>query len=97
MAEIVVSGRAYSDFKRIWRYIAEDSERAADQLLLAMDDRIQALAAFPEMGPTRPEIAPDARVLIHGGYLILYTFDPARDLVEIVAIVEGMRDLDRLL
>ena len=96
MTEIVISHRARDDFKRIWRYIALDNEPAADRLLLAIDDKIERLREFPELGATRPEIAPQARVLVHGSYLILYEFDRADDTVQIIAIVEGMRDLDNL-
>jgi len=96
LTEIVISRRAGDDFKRIWRYIALDNEAAADRLLLAIDKKIQRLRKFPELGASRPEIRPNVRVLMHGSYLILYEFDPARDTVQIVALVEAMRDLGSL-
>jgi len=37
-----------------------------------------------------------ARALVHGAYLILYDYDAASDIVEIVTVVESMRDLERL-
>lgn len=96
MTDIVISRRAREDFKRIWRYIALDSEAAADRLLLAIDEKIERLRRFPEIGAARNDIRPGARMLIHGAYLVLYEFDSATNRVEIVAIVEGMRDLDKL-
>ena len=96
MTRIVVSRRTLSDFKRIWRYIAVDSEPAADRLLLAMDDRLRLLGSFPEIGARRDDLRPGARMLVHGRYLILYSFERARDRVKIVAIVEGLRDLTDL-
>ena len=96
MTEIVISRRARDDFKRIWRYIALDNESAADRLLLAIDAKIEKLREFPELGSTRPEIAANARVLIQGSYLILYEYERAKDTVQIIAVVEGMRDLDNL-
>ncbi len=93
---IVVSRRAREDFKRIWRYIALDDETAADRLLLALDAKIERLRDFPNIGTPRDEIRPGARTLVHGNYLILYEHDAGADQVEIVAVVEGMRDLDRL-
>ena len=96
MPEIVVSQRARDDFKRIWRYVAFDDENAADRLLMAFDAKIERLASFPEIGVARNEIRAGARTLVHGAYLILYEYQLARDTVEIVAIVEGMRDLGQL-
>lgn len=96
MVEIVTSPRALADFRRIWRTIAFDSEAAADRLLLAMDASIQKLRKFPEMGVARNDIRPGARMLVHGAYLLLYEHRPKERVVEIVAVVEGMRDLDRL-
>lgn len=96
MTEIVLSRRAREDFKRIWTYIALDDDRAADRLLLALDARIERLRDFPGIGTARDEIRPGARTLVHGSYLILYEHDADADRVEIVAVVEGMRDLDRL-
>jgi toxin ParE1/3/4 len=65
-------------------------------LLLAIDAKIERLRDFPELGAARPEIAANARILVHGSYLVLYEFDRVDDIVQIVAIVEGMRDLDNL-
>ncbi len=97
MTAIVISRRAREDFKPIWTYIALDDQRAADTLLLALDSKIARLRDFPAIGTLRDDIRPGARSLVHGRYLILYEHDASADQVEIVAIVEGMRDLDRLL
>jgi len=45
------------------------------------------------LGPARDDIRPGVRVLVHGPRLVLYNFDAGADVVEIVAVVEGMRDL----
>lgn len=96
MTDIVVSKRALDDFKYIWRYVALDNEDAADRLLLALDAKIERLRTYPEIGSARDEIRPGARALVHGSYLVLYEYQAAADTVEIVAIVEGMRDLGQL-
>jgi toxin ParE1/3/4 len=46
------------------------------------------------LGPERPEITPDARMLVEGDYLILYRVRP--DGVDIVRIVHGARKLAEL-
>ncbi|WP_016745807.1 type II toxin-antitoxin system RelE/ParE family toxin [Rhizorhabdus wittichii] len=96
MTEVTLSRRARDDFKRIWQYIALDNETAADRLLLAIDAKIERLRVFPEIGTPRDEIRPGARSLVHGAYIILYDYDATIDRVEIVTVVEAMRDLDRL-
>ncbi len=96
MTTIVISRRAREDFKRIWTCIALDDDLAADRLLLALDAKIEKLRDFPGIGTSRDEIRPGVRTLVHGSYLILYDHDSDADQVEIVAVVEGMRDLDRL-
>lgn len=96
MTSIVISLGAREDFTRIWRYIALDDEAAADRLLLAIEAKIERLRDFPGIGSPRDEIRPGARTLVHGSYLVLYEHDADADRIEIVAVVEGMRDLDRL-
>lgn len=93
MTTIVLSRRAREDFKRIWTYIALDDDRAADRLLLALNARIERLRDFPGIGTLRDDIRPGARTLVQGRYLILYDYHADIDEVEIVAVVEGMRDL----
>jgi toxin ParE1/3/4 len=46
-------------------------------------------AENPLMGAPRPELGPNARILIEGRYLIIY--EPAEDGVTIIAIVHGAR------
>ncbi|MBN8841416.1 MAG: type II toxin-antitoxin system RelE/ParE family toxin [Sphingomonadales bacterium] len=96
MPDIVISRRAQEDFKRIWQYVALDDDSAADRLLLAIDKKIRRLGDFPDIGASRDDIRPGARSLVHGSYLILYEHHAASDQVEIVTVVEGVRDLSRL-
>ncbi len=96
MRDILISRRAREDFKRIWRYIAQDNADAADRLLLALDAKIERLRDFPEIGTLRGDVRPGARTLLHGRYLILYEYSLVLDHVEIVAVVEAQRDLGSL-
>lgn len=75
--------------------IAADNEPAADRLMDRFFDQFERAACFPEMGVARPEIAPSARLLVEGRYVILY--EPTPEGVLIVAIVHGMRDPARWL
>lgn len=69
--------------------------QAADKLIDAIEERYQLLAEYPEAGPARPDIAPDARALTIGRYLVLYRIMTAG--VEIARIVHGARLLDQVL
>lgn len=53
-------------------------------------DRLELAATQPYMGPARPELSANARVLIEGSYVIIY--EPASYGVLAVAIVHGRRD-----
>jgi toxin ParE1/3/4 len=98
---LIYTRRAEDELRDIWRYIAEDNEPAADRLLLAIDKKIDLLRDHPRLGPRRTDIAESARVLIEGHFLILYETHPDREeglveVVEIVSIVDGRRDLTDL-
>jgi len=80
---------AEDDLIDIWVNIARDNEKAADSLLDRIDEVCQHLATFPELGPARPDLAPELRYMVVGRYLILYRIIPEG--VEIVRVVHGAR------
>jgi plasmid stabilization system protein ParE len=75
----------------IWRHIAAENERAADELLKRLFEKFELVAQYPEMGSARPELSAIARILVEGRYIAIY--EPAGYGAEIVAVVHGMRDL----
>ena len=90
MAECLFSPRAEEDIREIWQNIAADNERAADNLLRRMMDKAALAATQPEMGVSRPELSPTARILIEGNYIIIY--EPTPYGIFVVAIVYGGRN-----
>jgi toxin ParE1/3/4 len=92
---IVRSPAAEDDLIDIWCAIALDSPIAADRFLDTIASRITQLAAFPDLGPMRPDIGENARALSIGHYLVLYRHSDIR--VEIIRVVHGARDLTALL
>lgn len=96
MTTIRTSVRARSGLAAIWRYIAADSPIAADRVAAALKQKIERLAEFPEIGPLRDDLLPGARLLVHGRYVVIYRFDGAADVVSILAVVDGTRDLSQL-
>ncbi len=91
MARVVVTPSARADLDEIWLHVALDNPAAADRLIDRIVARCQALAAHPRLGPRRPEIAPDARALVVGDYLVLYRVDGSNPVV--VRVVHGARRL----
>jgi len=97
MAELPVvrSPAAEDDLTEIWLTIALESPRAADRFIDTIGFRIRQLAIFPDSGPARPDIAPEARALTVGKYLVLYRHNAQN--VEILRVVHGARDITTLL
>jgi toxin ParE1/3/4 len=96
VTELFVSHRAEVDLRDIWHYIAADDPTAADRVLLRLDERMQILQMFPRIGPARSDIRKGLCMLVEGNYPILYEHYARRDEVEIVAIVDGRRELSGL-
>ena len=96
MAELYVSRRAEEELRQIWRYIAAENPAAADRLLLRIDDKLQILRDFPGIGTLRDDIRHGLRMLVEGNYLLLYEHDVGSDTVELIAVIDGRRDLSML-
>ncbi len=94
MARVLVTPRAQSDLDDIWLPVALDSPSAADRLIDLIVARCQDLTDYPRLGPARPEIAPEARMLVIGDYIVLYRIDGADAVV--VRVVHGARQLKDL-
>ena len=94
MARVRQTARATADLDDIWLYIAKDNISAADRLIDRVTERCQGLADHPRLGAARPDVAPEARMLTIGDYLILYRVIGAD--AEVVRVVHGARRLDGL-
>jgi toxin ParE1/3/4 len=102
VTRVSLSPAAERDLEDIWLTIAADNPPAATRVVRAIGARIDQLAHHPRLGPRRPDIQPRARILVEGPYLILYethpeTDDGPIDWVGIVRVVDGRRDLARLI
>jgi len=95
LPHLIRTAGAEEDLIDIWLSIARDNTKAADSLLDRIDDVCASLAAFPELGPARPDLAPELRTMPVGRYLILYRI--LSETVEIVRVVHGARHLPDLL
>jgi toxin ParE1/3/4 len=96
VAELFVSRRADADLREIWRYIASDNPAAADRVLLRIDAKLQILRRFPQIGALRNDIRRGMRMLVEGNYLLLYEYDSRKDEVDLIAVIDGRRELSGL-
>lgn len=86
--------RAREDLLDIWVYIAAQNPSAADRVFDRIEESCWRLRDFPQVGPARPDIAENARILIIERWLALYRL--IDDGVQVVRIVDGARDLRQL-
>lgn len=88
------SPAARADLIAIGEHIAEQNPAAATRFVVALERRCRQLSRTPHLGPARPEIRYDLRLLTFRAYVILYRIE-LND-VEIVRVVHGARDIPGL-
>lgn len=75
--------------------MAAHDPAAADRLHDRLAARLRTLEDFVEAGIARPDIAPEARMLVGRPYVILYRVLP--DGIQIVRVLHGARHLQATL
>ena len=85
---------AREDLIGIWVYLEPRNPSAADRIYDLIRDQTSLLKDHPQLGPARPDIADDARVLVIERWLVLYRLIEGG--VQIVRIIDGARDLSAL-
>jgi toxin ParE1/3/4 len=94
LARFTRTARAEEDLIEIWVHIARDNPNAAGTLLDRIDQTCAQLAEHPDMGPVRPDLAPELRYFVVGRYLVLYR--KVAGGIEIVRVAQGARYLPDL-
>ena len=75
-------------------FISIDDPAAAEQLLNNFEIAFRRLSRRPKSGRARDEIAPGLRSITVGAYIVFYKI--RLNVIEIVRVVSGYRDLPRL-
>ena len=91
MAAVLQTPQAESDLEEILEYLHRNNPAVAERYATAFYDKREALAQFPVIGRSRPEIAPNLRSTLVKPYVIFYRFEGG--VVQILRIVHGKRDL----
>lgn len=95
MAAVHRSAQAELDLADILRELDKKNPAVADRYATEFDQKSHVLTQFPELGRLRPEIAPKLRSTLVKPYVIFYRLEG--DVVQIVRIIHGKRDLRRIL
>lgn len=86
--------QARRDLIDIHHTISDHNPFIANALVRRITDRCLQLAAFPQSGPARPKIAPDARILVIDRWIAIYRL--TANGAQIVRVVDSARDLTNL-
>jgi toxin ParE1/3/4 len=95
MARIVHSPAAEDDLLEIWLGLAANNVSAAERLMDDLDVATQLLATQPLIGKGRREFGAGIRSFPVRDYVLVYR--PILNGVELVRVVHGARDLERVL
>ena len=94
---LLLSSRAAADPQEIVDYIARDNPIRAASFVAELQAKCRAVAASPELYPTRTDLAPGLRMAVHRRYLVLYRDLPGENTVRIERVLHSARNLSRLL
>lgn len=94
---VVRKPKAIDDLSEIWLHLAEHGDDLADRWIDRIDECVARLAEYPNAGAGRSFLADDLRVWPVPPYLVLYRLDQSARTVDILRIVDGRRDVGKLL
>ncbi len=95
MRRLLYSETARSDIRELQRYLTLESGslKTAQRFIGQLKKRCEKLATLPgTLGRARPELQPDLRSIAHKSYVIFFRY--SGDRIEIVSILNGLRDID---
>lgn len=99
--ELIWTRQARSDVLDIYVWIGLEQPAAAERWFDRIESKAALLRDRPRIGTRRADVRPELRMLVESPFLILYRTIPDTDegtivTVEIVRVVDGRRDLARL-
>ncbi|MGC1951101.1 MAG: type II toxin-antitoxin system RelE/ParE family toxin [Gammaproteobacteria bacterium] len=100
--KVFTKRQAEEDTNEIWSYIAQDNPLAAEAFLDAIEEASSILSTTPAIGSLRYFHHPELQGLRFyplkkfEKYLVFYRTMEDAEVIEIVRIVHGARDLPRL-
>jgi plasmid stabilization system protein ParE len=99
MSAYALTPLAKADIFDIWRYIADDSQDAADRVEEAIYDACALIAQGPMRGHSRPDLTSRSlrfwTLTRYPNYTVVYR--PETVPLQIVAVIHGKRNIQRIL
>ena len=92
--KLELTSEAEADMEGIGDRIAVHSPMRAASYVKELRQRCSKILILPHAGAPRPQWGEGIRIVIHGKYLIVHRVRD--DTVQILRVVHGSRDLDRL-
>ncbi len=85
---------ARDDLEAIWEYVAQDNVEAANRIVEEIVGKFATLRDHPYIGREQDHLLINLRRFAVRNYLIFY--QPFDDKVDIIRILHGSRDIDRV-
>ena len=95
MSQVVLTAQAEEDLVDIACYIAQDNPEAASDFVEKMERICALLAASPEIGRLRADLAPNLRSFPVDRYVVFYV--PTKSGIEVLRVLHGARDIPSIL
>ena len=99
MSVYALTPLAKADIFDIWRYIADDSQDAADRVEEAIYDACALIAQGPMRGHSRPDLTSRSlrfwTLTRYPNYTVVYRPETAP--LQVVAVLHGKRNIQRIL
>ena len=98
MTQVIVSPEADADFLTIVDRLTDLAGHSVASCY-ASDLRsiYQRLSAFPEIGSPRPRLGSRIRIVVLLPYAMVYDYSAREDMVRIIPIIDGRRNISRRL
>lgn len=94
MRTVRIAAAAEEDLKELWSYIARDNPDVATRLVKDITGKFAILRDYPYPGRQQNRLLLNLRSLSVEGYVIFY--QPFGDRVEILRVMHGARDIERV-
>src|SRR5688500_3602234 len=94
MAHLVVTREAEDDVNGILEYLRQGAgTRVSDNYGERFHRTIGRLLEFPLSGSRRPALGSQARIAVVNPYVIIYDYTPDSDMLTLLRVVHGRRDI----
>lgn len=95
MVKIKRSPPATEDLREILHFMSKNSPEFSNYFKVSILEKIEFLSRFPQMGRKVPEVDNrNKRELIFQNYRIIYRYFKKKEMVEIITIIHGSRQIN---